>query len=225
MGSRTFPTIPPFLGLGNSGKRIRLRRCGQRASWRAFLPGRVDAVVALPLQVRASGPVLGRTNVTRPFHASVPTAAEPDLNIEQVSPRQVRAARRRRQPGRLRTAASFRRPLGSRFAAEAVRGYPIDLRAKTKSPRWPPDWWYRHEEANVANPFYPRLHINQLTALDVLAPDPRLADAARRFAGYERRPVINFARTCTRKALFCAVTPRSPRLAGRWPWRVGAPGR
>ena len=69
----------------------------------------------------------------------------PDLSVEQAPPKQVRAARRRVQPGRLRTAGSFRQPLGSRIEPGAVRGYYIDLTAKAETPRWPPEWWLRHD--------------------------------------------------------------------------------
>lgn len=74
------------------------------------------------------------------------TGSRPDLSIEQASPRRVRAARRRVQPGFLRTAASFPQPLGPRIEPGAVRGYYIDLRAKAESLQWPPEWWCRHEE-------------------------------------------------------------------------------
>jgi hypothetical protein len=73
-------------------------------------------------------------------------APPPDLASEQAAPWRVRAARRRVQPGVLRTAASFSQPLGSHIEAKAVRGYYIDLRAKTENLRWPPEWWCRHEE-------------------------------------------------------------------------------
>jgi heparosan-N-sulfate-glucuronate 5-epimerase len=74
------------------------------------------------------------------------SAQPPDPAMEQAPPRQVRAARRRVQPGLLRTAASFRQPLGSQIEIGAVRGYYIDLRAKAENLRWPPEWWCRHEE-------------------------------------------------------------------------------
>ena len=70
----------------------------------------------------------------------------PDLSLEQASPKRVRAARRRVQPGRLRTAGSFRQPLGSRIEPGGVHGYYIDLSAKAETPRWPPEWWLAHAE-------------------------------------------------------------------------------
>jgi hypothetical protein len=70
----------------------------------------------------------------------------PDLSTEQASPRRVRAARRRAQPGLFRTPTSFAQPIGARIEPGAVRGYYIDLRAKADSLRWPPEWWCRHEE-------------------------------------------------------------------------------
>lgn len=70
----------------------------------------------------------------------------PDLSEEQVPIRQALAARRRAQPGRLRTAASFPQPLGPRFERGSVRGYYIDLRSKAQAVHWPPDWWLRHAE-------------------------------------------------------------------------------
>src|SRR5437868_3044129 len=75
-----------------------------------------------------------------------PVAQRPDLALEQGPRRRVRAARRRVQPGLLRTPASFPLPLGPRIEAGAVRGYYIDLSAKAENLQWPPEWWCRHEE-------------------------------------------------------------------------------
>jgi heparosan-N-sulfate-glucuronate 5-epimerase len=72
--------------------------------------------------------------------------SQPDLSTEQAAPWRVWASRRRVQPGLLRTAGSFRQPLGTQIEPGGVRGYYIDLRPKAESLRWPPEWWCRHEE-------------------------------------------------------------------------------
>lgn len=72
--------------------------------------------------------------------------SESDLTIEQAPRWRVWAARQRSQPGPLRTAGSFRQPLGDRIEPGRVKGYYIDLRAKAESLRWPPEWWFRYEE-------------------------------------------------------------------------------
>ena len=66
---------------------------------------------------------------------------------------------------------------------------------------------------NLANPFYHRLHIDQLRALQLLAPRPHFAATIARFESYERSK-RNWARVYAGKLAFRLTSPRSRRLAG-----------
>jgi heparosan-N-sulfate-glucuronate 5-epimerase len=88
--------------------------------------------------------------------------------------------------------------------------------------RWDTGGWSRYDLFprridNVASPAYHVLHINQLRAMQLIAPRPELAIAAERFEGYLRsRPhrIGAFAR----KALFRVLVPRNRLLAHRTPF-------
>jgi heparosan-N-sulfate-glucuronate 5-epimerase len=76
---------------------------------------------------------------------------------------------------------------------------------------------FPHPVPNVAGPFYHVLHINQLTVLNQLAPDDRLAATRDRFESYgESR--WNALRALGRKVLFRLVVPRNHFLASTLPW-------
>jgi hypothetical protein len=70
---------------------------------------------------------------------------------------------------------------------------------------------------NLANPFYHRLHISQLSAMQLLAPRQAFESAIARFEGYARS-WSKTGRAFGTKALFRVVSPRSPRVARRLPW-------
>jgi hypothetical protein len=88
--------------------------------------------------------------------------------------------------------------------------------------RWDTGSWsrydlYPHPLVNVANPFYHRLHIDQLRAMQLLSPDPRVAATLTRFESYgASRPAR--LRAYGDKVLFRVVSPRSRSLAQRLPW-------
>ncbi len=67
---------------------------------------------------------------------------------------------------------------------------------------------YPHPLANIASPFYHRLHITQLAAHERLVDDPRLGERRARFEGYARRPDLQ-ALAVARKVAFRLVRPRS----------------
>lgn len=50
--------------------------------------------------------------------------------------------------GPLSSTGDLALPLSGAFAPEALRGYPIDMRAKPDGPHWPP-WWLSHPEHKV----------------------------------------------------------------------------
>ena len=88
--------------------------------------------------------------------------------------------------------------------------------------RWDTGRWslydlFPHPVPNIASSAYHALHINQLRAMNVLAPRPSLADAAERFAAYARSRLLR-GEAFARKVAFRLVVPRNPalsRLAGR----------
>jgi heparosan-N-sulfate-glucuronate 5-epimerase len=88
--------------------------------------------------------------------------------------------------------------------------------------RWDTGSWSRYDlfprrVDNVASSAYHVLHINQLLAMQLIAPHPELAAAAERFAAYRRsRP--NRMRAFARKALFRVLVPRNRLLAHRTPF-------
>jgi len=88
--------------------------------------------------------------------------------------------------------------------------------------RWDTGFWsrydlYPHPLVNVANPFYHRLHISQLSAMQLLAPNPAFQSAITRFESYARSR-SKTARAYGAKLLFRGVSPRSQRLARALPW-------
>jgi heparosan-N-sulfate-glucuronate 5-epimerase len=88
--------------------------------------------------------------------------------------------------------------------------------------RWDTGYWSRydlfpHRVANVANPFYHRLHINLLRAMQTLAPRPQFDAAIQRFEAYAHSPA-NLRRAYAHKILFRTLNPRRPALQRLLPW-------
>ena len=92
--------------------------------------------------------------------------------------------------------------------------------------RWDTGSWslydlYPHPAPNVASSFYHVLHINQIRAMELLAPRPEFAQTVRRFETYlesRRRRIEAFMR----KAVFRVRVPRQATLAR---WLPGGPRR
>jgi heparosan-N-sulfate-glucuronate 5-epimerase len=88
--------------------------------------------------------------------------------------------------------------------------------------RWDTGSWSRYDlfprrVVNVASSAYHVLHINQLRAMQLIAPRPELAAVAERFEGYwSSRP--HRLRAFARKALFRVLIPRNRLLAHRTPF-------
>ena len=82
---------------------------------------------------------------------------------------------------------------------------------------WDLGHWSRYDlyphppGVNVASPFYHRLHIDQLAALERISDDERFGARRRRFEGYAANPV-NQARAVARKVVFRLRSPRSSLL-------------
>lgn len=88
--------------------------------------------------------------------------------------------------------------------------------------RWDTGYWsrydlYPHPVANVASSFYHDLHIKQLRAMDMIAPQPQLDQTATRWAGYGSR-AVDRCRAFAAKATFRVLVPRNAHLARRVPW-------
>jgi heparosan-N-sulfate-glucuronate 5-epimerase len=88
--------------------------------------------------------------------------------------------------------------------------------------RWDTGAWSRYDLfprriTNVASAFYHDLHINQLGAMQLIAPRPELAAARERFERY-RSSRIRRAGAFARKAAFRVLVPRHPSLAHRSPF-------
>jgi heparosan-N-sulfate-glucuronate 5-epimerase len=88
--------------------------------------------------------------------------------------------------------------------------------------RWDLGYWSRydlfpHPVVNVASSFYHDLHINQLRAMDRLAPRPQLAETADRWQRYAESSRCR-RRAFARKALFRMFVPRNNWLSKRLPW-------
>jgi heparosan-N-sulfate-glucuronate 5-epimerase len=89
--------------------------------------------------------------------------------------------------------------------------------------RWDLGYWSRYDlyphpaVTNVASTSYHALHINQLQALDQIAPHPEFAGAAARFSEYATK-WRNRSRAFVLKALFRLTVPRNHLLARRMPW-------
>lgn len=87
---------------------------------------------------------------------------------------------------------------------------------------WDTGYWSRYDLAphpitNVASSFYHSLHVNQLEAMNVIAPRPAFQDARARFEAYAASRV-NRWRAFAQKVLFRLVVPRNRLLARRLPW-------
>jgi hypothetical protein len=79
--------------------------------------------------------------------------------------------------------------------------------------RWDTGWWsrydlYPHPTANVASLAYHQLHINQLRAMNLIAPRDELLVVADRFESYQGRR-LNRARAFAEKAMFRLRVPRN----------------
>lgn len=89
--------------------------------------------------------------------------------------------------------------------------------------RWDTGAWSRydlhpHPVVNVASSFYHALHINQMLALDRVAPRSELTAMAERFAAYAQSARCR-RQAFARKVAFRLLVPRSPTLARCLPWR------
>jgi heparosan-N-sulfate-glucuronate 5-epimerase len=72
--------------------------------------------------------------------------------------------------------------------------------------RWDAGFWsrydlYPHPVTNVASPFYHALHIDQLSAMNAIAPNPALEQTIQRFELY-RTSVVKKGRALAHKAVF-----------------------
>jgi hypothetical protein len=76
---------------------------------------------------------------------------------------------------------------------------------------------YPHPVAPVASTFYHRLHINQLTAMHLLAPRDEIAATRDRWAEYFESVTLR-RRATARKMLHRLVVPRNRVLGQRLPW-------
>jgi heparosan-N-sulfate-glucuronate 5-epimerase len=88
--------------------------------------------------------------------------------------------------------------------------------------RWDAGYWsrydlYPHVIANVASPAYHTLHVNQLRALEALAPHPDLRRVRLRFERYSESRTSR-GRAFARKAAFRILIPRNRTTAQRLPW-------
>jgi hypothetical protein len=110
--------------------------------------------------------------------------------------------------------------LGDTGAAERFAAGVDTLAASIE--RWDSGRWslydlFPHPVANPASSFYHRLHVQQLEAMELLAPRPELTAARERFERYARSPADRrwaFAH----KVLFRLAVPRNRLLAHRLPW-------
>jgi heparosan-N-sulfate-glucuronate 5-epimerase len=116
------------------------------------------------------------------------------------------------------------RGLGDDDAGELFRAMVETLTSNIR--RYDLGYWSRYDLyphpgfINVASSSYHALHINQLQALNLLAPHPELADAAARFESY-RESRFNRVRAFAHKGFFRLVVPRNHLLSGRLPWLHG----
>jgi heparosan-N-sulfate-glucuronate 5-epimerase len=88
--------------------------------------------------------------------------------------------------------------------------------------RWDTGRWSRydlfpHPVANLTSSFYHQLHIQQLEAMELLAPRPELTAARERFERYAGSRVDR-AGAFGHKILFRLAVPRNRLLAHRLPW-------
>ena len=101
--------------------------------------------------------------------------------------------------------------LGTRIFAEAGDTLAANL------DRWDTGFWsrydlYPHRLVNVASPFYHALHIEQLDAMNRIAPAPAYAALAARFRG-QAASMPNRARALVQKAAFRLVVRKGLRAA------------
>ena len=87
--------------------------------------------------------------------------------------------------------------------------------------RWDLGYWSRydlfpHRVTNIASASYHTLHVNQLRALQLVAPRPELEETADRWAGYAASRVCR-TRALAAKVFFRLVIPRN-RIGRRLPW-------
>jgi heparosan-N-sulfate-glucuronate 5-epimerase len=96
--------------------------------------------------------------------------------------------------------------------------------------RWDTGYWSLYDlfphplVRNVASSAYHALHINQLRAMQRIAPRKELEETAQRFEGYASERG-NSARAFATKASFRLITPRNRYLAHRLPWSESRRGR
>jgi len=87
--------------------------------------------------------------------------------------------------------------------AAALRGFEAGVGClRRRLDRYDLGWWTRYSLAadglDVAKPYYHRLHVDQAAVLGRLAAAPDIAEASRRWAGYDRP--VNVARALLSKA-------------------------
>jgi hypothetical protein len=87
---------------------------------------------------------------------------------------------------------------------------------------WDTGVWTRYDLypfviKNLASPFYHRLHIDQLRAMELIAPRPEFVAAVERFERY-RASRVRRMRAFAHKALFRALIPRNRLLGRRTPF-------
>ena len=87
---------------------------------------------------------------------------------------------------------------------------------------WDTGVWTRYDLypfliTNLASPFYHRLHIDQLRAMQLIAPRPEFVAAVERFEHY-RASRVRRMRAFAHKALFRALIPRNRLLGRRTPF-------
>jgi peptidoglycan/xylan/chitin deacetylase (PgdA/CDA1 family) len=105
---------------------------------------------------------------------------------------------------------------GARESFEAFADHLATQVHRFDNGRWSLYDLFPHPTPNWASPAYHVLHINQLRAMQRLAPRPAFEETADRFEGYlaERSSV---PRTTAHKAAFRLMLPRNPLLANRMP--------
>jgi len=106
----------------------------------------------------------------------------------------------------------------ARKAGEAFEAGTATLAARLHLYRTPFGWsrydLYPHPLVHAASPFYHRLHVEQLRALNDLAPDPRLAATAERWSAGSANPVA-IALGTAHKIAFRLVRPRRQHALAR----------
>jgi heparosan-N-sulfate-glucuronate 5-epimerase len=110
--------------------------------------------------------------------------------------------------------------LDDRDAAEGFEAG-VDTLARSIE-RWDTGYWsrydlYPHRVVNVASWGYHALHVNQLRAMNLIAPRPEFGAAIDRFERYSTSR-INRGRVLLKKVVFRSLYPRNRRLAERLPW-------